>query len=206
MAYAKNYDACRYLFMSLKIAIQPDEIIHGNGERQSYSDRWFELAQDMSIEALSVDAFSDDILEIVSACDAFMWRYDPPAYPRLYADRLMKAIEEGLGIPVFPSLQSRWHFEDKIGQYYFLTAADIPTPTTYISWTRDQAEQFCETATYPFVLKLANGYKASNVRLVENVDAALFYVDQMFGTGVRNLGYRPARRGRLLLRRLRAAT
>lgn len=108
-------------------------------------------------------------------------------------------------MPVFPSMKSQWHFEDKIGQYYFLCAAGVPTPATHISWTRQQAELFCDSAEYPFVLKLAAGYQASNVRLVHDRDEAMFYVDELFGRGVTGLGYRPASRSRLLLRRLHAA-
>lgn len=192
--------------MSLKIAIQPDEVIHANRERQSFSERWIELAREQEIEAVPVDVFSQDVISHISTCDAFMWRSDPSAHPRLYAKRLLYAVEKGLGLPVFPSLKSSWHFEDKVGQYYFLSAAGIPVPSTDILWDREQAEKFCDVAHYPFVLKLSSGYQAANVRLVHNRDEALFYVNQLFGTGTRNLGYRPAPRPRLLLRRLRTAT
>lgn len=192
--------------MTLRIAIQPDRVVHHNGERQSYSARWIELARALDVKAVCVDAFSTDVLEMISTCHAFMWRYDPSAYMRLYANRLLYGIEEGLGLPVFPSLESRWHFEDKVGQFYFLAAAGIPTPATAICWSREKAERFCDDATYPFVLKLAIGYQASNVRLVHSRDEALFYVDQLFGHGCISLGYRPASRNRLLWRRVRAAT
>lgn len=191
--------------MSLKIAIQPDQVVHHNGERQSYSGRWIDLARDRGVEAVPVDVHAPDVLDAIAACDAFMWRCDPSAGERLYAARFLYAIEAGLGLPVFPSLRSRWHFEDKVGQYYFLAAAGIPTPATTVSWTREEATRFCEGATYPFVLKLATGYQASNVRLVHALDEALFYVDELFGHGVVSLGYRPASPVRLLMRRTRAA-
>lgn len=192
--------------MTLKIAIQPDEVIHRNGERQSYSERWMELAREYDIEAISVDVYRSDTIERIAACDAFMWRYDPAALPRLFAGRLLYAIEDGLGMPVYPSLKSRWHFEDKVGQYYFLRAAGIPTPAADVSWTREDAEGFCRRASYPFVLKLATGYQSNNVRLVRSPDEAMFYVDQLFARGAISLGYRPASGARQLLRRLRAAT
>jgi len=191
--------------MTFKIAIQPDEVVHHNGEKQSFSDRWFQLAKEWGIDAVAVDVFSKDVIPQIAACDAFMWRCDPSALPRLYAKRLLYAIEKGLGLPVFPNLKSSWHFEDKIGQYYFLSAAGIPTPATRIFWQREQAKRFCETAEYPFVLKLSAGYQASNVRLMRNREEALFYVDQLFTHGVTGLGYKPTSRPRQLLRRLRAA-
>jgi glutathione synthase/RimK-type ligase-like ATP-grasp enzyme len=192
--------------MAFKIAIQPDEVVHPNGKRQSFSERWIELARAQDIEAVPVDVFSRDVISSISACDAFMWRCSSSAHPRVYAKRLLYAVEAGLGLPVFPSLKSSWYFEDKIGQCYFFHTAGIPTPATDIFWTRQQAERFCDAATYPFVLKLAGGHQSSNVRLVRNRDEALFYVDQLFIRGVVSLGYRSASRPRLLLRRLRTAT
>lgn len=192
--------------MPLKIAIQPDELVFHDGSRQSYSDRWFELASESDVEAVRVDVYSPDVLKTIAGCDAFMWRYDPSAQRRLFAARLLYAIEFGLGLPVFPSLGSRWHFEDKIGQYYFLAAAGIPTPATTVCWTREQAITFCDDASYPFVLKLATGFAGSNVRLMRTREEALFHVDALFTHGIISLGYGPAPRARLLLRRLRAAS
>ena len=191
--------------MSLKIAIQPDEVIHPNGKRQSFSKRWTELAEARDIEVVPVDVFRCDAVARISTCDAFMWRYSSSAHPRLYAQRLLHAVEEGLGMPVFPSRRSSWYFEDKAGQCDFFLAASVPTPRTNIFWFRQQAERFCDSAVYPFVLKLAGGHQSSNVRLVRTRDEALFYVDELFGHGVLSLGYRPASRSRVLLRHLRAA-
>jgi glutathione synthase/RimK-type ligase-like ATP-grasp enzyme len=118
---------------------------------------------------------------------------------------LLQAVETGLAIPVFPSTRSAWCYEDKLGQDYFFRAAGIPHAATQIFWTRQDAERFCQGATYPLVLKLAGGHQSSNVRLAATRAEALFYVDQLFGHGVVSLGYRAASRSRLLLRRLRAA-
>lgn len=192
--------------MSLKIAIQPDTVIHPNGERQSFSDRWTELARRRGIDVVPVDVYARDAISRISACDAFMWRCTSAAHQRLYARRLLYALAEGLGMAVYPALADTWYFEDKIAQQCFFSAAGIPVPRTEVFWDRQQAMQFCDTARYPFVLKLAGGIQASNVRLVRHRDEALFYVEQLFGPGVVSLGYRPASRGRQWLRRLRSAS
>jgi glutathione synthase/RimK-type ligase-like ATP-grasp enzyme len=191
--------------MSLRIAIQPDQVVHPNGKRQSFSTRWAELARAKNIDVVPVDVFSEDAMACISACDAFMWRCPSSAHIRAYAKRFLYALEAGSGIPVFPSLKSSWYFEDKLAQRYFFSAADIPCARTDIFWTREAAEQFCERATYPFVLKLAGGHQSANVRLVRNRRETKFYIEELFGHGVASLGYRPASRLRLLLRRLRAA-
>ncbi|HET7561638.1 MAG TPA: hypothetical protein VFJ87_04580 [Rhodanobacteraceae bacterium] len=191
--------------MSLRIAIQPDAVEHPNGDHQSFSRRWFELAPSLGIEALPVDVFASDCVSQIAKCDAFMWRCPSSAYPRVYSRRLLYALEAGLGIPVFPSNRSTWFYDDKPGQSGFLEAANIPHAITWVFWERQRAEQFCNHANYPFVLKLAGGHQSSNVRLLRTRAEALFYVDELFGHGVVSLGYRPASRPYRLLRRLRAA-
>jgi glutathione synthase/RimK-type ligase-like ATP-grasp enzyme len=189
-----------------RIAIQPDRVIHPNGERQSFSERWLELARDHHVEAVMVDAFADGAISRIARYDGFMWRYPSAANSRAFARRFMRALEEGPRMPVFPSSKDTWFYEDKLGQAYFFDANDIPHARTHIFWTREAAQEFCNTTDYPFVLKLAGGQQSVNVRLVRDRDDARFYLDQMFCHGVASLGYRPAPRSRLLLRRLRAAS
>lgn len=191
----------------MRIAIQPDEVIHPNGERQSFSARWIQLArsQPRHVETILVDAFAPDAVDRISGCAAFMWRYPSSAHSRLYAKRLAYAIESGFGIPVFPSVESTAYFEDKPAQRFFLEAAGIPAAKTVVFWSRPDAMRFCDNAAYPFVLKLAGGHQSANVRLVRNRHDAMYYIDALFGRGLVSLGYRPASRPRRLLRRLRAA-
>lgn len=134
-----------------------------------------------------------------------MWCYPSSAHSRLYARRLAYAIESGLGIPVFPSVESTAYFEDKPAQRFFLEAAGIPAAKTAVFWSRPDAVRFCDNASYPFVLKLAGGHQSTNVQLVRSRRDAMYYLDALFGRGLVSLGYRPASRPRRLLRRLRAA-
>jgi glutathione synthase/RimK-type ligase-like ATP-grasp enzyme len=170
------------------IAIQPDRVVQPNGVRQSYSDRWFELAAAEGIETRRVDLYRPDPLAQLAGCDALMWRFGYNTPERPFAKRLVQAVEHGLGIPVFPSTRSAWHFEDKIAQHYLLDAAAIPMPRTWVFWDRSTAEAFCEAAAYPLVLKLSSGYRASNVRLLHTKEDARYWVRQLFGAGVYDLG------------------
>ena len=190
----------------ITIAIQPDRVVQPNGVRQSYSDRWFELAAEYGIATRKVDLYAPEPLKQIEGCDALMWRFGYNTPERPFAKRLVQAIEHGLGIPVFPSSRSAWHFEDKIAQAYLLGAAGIPTPRTWVFWTRADAEAFCAAATYPLVLKLAAGYRASNVRLLHSPEEARYWIARMFGSGVYELG-RPAPKSPLerIYREARAA-
>src|SRR5262245_16599406 len=131
------------------IAIHPDRFVHRNGEPQSFSDRWTELARSAGLTTRVVDAYAPHFFHQLDGCDGFMWRFDFGAPERQFAKRLLAAIQHVMPIAVFPSWESAWHFEDKVAQHYLLAAAGIPTPRTWVFWDREAALTFCRHATYP---------------------------------------------------------
>jgi glutathione synthase/RimK-type ligase-like ATP-grasp enzyme len=198
--------------MPYTVAIQPDQLTQKNGEKQSFSSRWALRAAELGIDVRTVNVYSPDFFKQLAGCDGFMWRFGYSPNPRLLAKRLLPAIEHGLGIPVFPSFETAWHFEDKIAQSYLMQAAGVPTPATWVFWDRTAALDFCRSATYPLVLKLSFGYQSTNVRLLNSFDEASYWIARLFGTGVTLLrppasGWRNAlHRARGALRHLRGGS
>lgn len=171
----------------MKIAIIPDHLRHKNGEEQSFSARWMDLAEKRGVETVPVRLNDANFFERLNGCNGFMWRfgYDPLSLIR--AKRILLAVEQGMGIAVFPSWRSHWHFEDKIAQAYLLEAAGIPTPRTWVFWTEEAASAFCESAQYPLVGKLSRGIQSENVRLLRSPEDARDLIRGMFRTGLRSL-------------------
>ena len=169
----------------LRIAIQHDFVVQPNGEKQSFSDRWIELARDSDISVQLVDVFKEDALESIATCDGFMWRFGFDAFDLAAAKRILPAVEHGLQIPVFPSWKTAWHFEDKLSQYYLMTAASIPSPVTRVFWKEADALAFCQSADYPFVVKLSTGIRSNNVVLVRDLPQARALVRRLFGRGLK---------------------
>jgi glutathione synthase/RimK-type ligase-like ATP-grasp enzyme len=190
--------------MSYTIAIQPDQLTQKNGEKQSFSSRWAARAAESGIAVRMVNVYAPDIFDQIAGADGFMWRFGYAPNPRLFAKRLLPAIEHGMGIPVFPSFETAWHFEDKIAQSLLLQAAGFPTPATWVFWDPAAALEFCRSASYPLVLKLSFGYQSANVRLLRNFDEAAHWVGQLFGPGVNALRA-PAGRWRDALHLMRGA-
>lgn len=185
--------------MNLRIAVHPDYLVHRNGEQQSFSQRWAELAAANAVDLREVDVDASDLFNRLSGCDGFMWRFGFDPLTLQHAKRLLPAIEHGMAMPVFPSWESSWHFEDKIAQHYLLQAADIPTPRTWVCWTRNEARRFCASAHYPLVAKLSSGFQSSNVRLLRSAAEADDLVDRCFGGGLVSME-EPRSRIRKLLR------
>jgi glutathione synthase/RimK-type ligase-like ATP-grasp enzyme len=188
----------------ITIAIHPDAFVHANGERQSFSTRWSALAARAGARVREVDAYASDFFRQLDGCDGFMWRFDFAAPERLFARRLLAAVEH-VGIPVFPCWRTAWHFEDKVAQHYLLEAAGLPAPRTWVFWNRSKAADFTRRATYPLVIKLAQGYRSANVRLLQSAADAAYWIDQLFGMGALGLDDRRASGLRLAARRARSA-
>ena len=138
-------------------------------------------------EPRPIDANQPDFFERVRECDAVMWWYAHLPFPRNFARRVVSAVEHGMGIPVFPSWKTVWHFDDKVGQYYLLRAAGIPTAPTNVFWYRRAAIEYCRAATYPLVLKLAGGITSENVRLLAGFAEAQYWIARMFDSGATSL-------------------
>jgi hypothetical protein len=174
-----------------RIAIQSENALLSSGRRQSFSDRWAELLREAGHEVRFVEATKPDFFEQVRGCDGFMWWYAHLPFPRHFARRVTAAVEHGMGIPVFPSWKTTWHFDDKIGHYYLLRAAGIPTADTRIFWFRREAIDYCRDATYPMVVKLAGGITSENVKLLRSFEEAEYWINRMFSSGLVSL-QRPA--------------
>ncbi len=168
----------------MKIAIQPDYIRQKNGEEQSFSARWLELAAERGIDVVTVDVDAPDLFDRLRGCDGFMWRFGFDPLSLQFAKRLLAAVEHGMGLPVFPSQASSWHFEDKIAQRYLLDAAGLPTPRTWVWWNANDARAFVDRAVYPLVAKLSSGIQSNNVLLLRDRRDALALIERMFGGGL----------------------
>ncbi|MFV8835528.1 ATP-grasp domain-containing protein [Aquisalimonas sp. APHAB1-3] len=190
----------------LRIAVHEDEVILPSGQRQSFSDRWLARGREAGYDMRRVDAFCDHFFDDLRGCDGFMWRFGYLPVPRLLAKRVLPAVEQGMQIPVFPDANTVWHFEDKIAQHLLLEGIGIPQPKTWVFWEQNEALGFCREATYPFVIKLAYGFRSSNVRLVRTFAEAKAWIDELFGPGLNSLAHSPATPLGRYLRRARAAS
>ena len=166
-----------------RIAIQPEKQRLTSGRYQAFSDDWAESLRAAGHEPVFANASEPDFFDRVRGCDGFMWWFAHLPYPRNFARRIIQALQHGMRIPVFPTWETIWHFDDKISQHYLLEAAGIPTARTWVFWWRNDAVEFCRTAKYPLVIKLAGGITSENVRLLQSFEEAEYWIDRLFGAG-----------------------
>jgi glutathione synthase/RimK-type ligase-like ATP-grasp enzyme len=90
---------------------------------------------------------------------------------------------EAMGVAVFPSTATCWHFDDKIAQKYLLEAIGAPLVPTYVFYELSEALQWIDGAVFPKVFKLRRGAASLNVRLVRHAQEARTLAKQAFAGG-----------------------
>jgi glutathione synthase/RimK-type ligase-like ATP-grasp enzyme len=151
--------------------------------KDSYSDRWIAFCDERTIPYTLVNCFDADIIHQLSSSDALLWNWQH-ADPReqLIARNLIMAVE-AMGLTVFPSAATCWHFDDKIAQKYLLEAIGAPLVPTHVFYNLAEAVLWIEKTCYPKVFKLRKGAGSSNVQLVRSSREARVLAKRAFSSG-----------------------
>lgn len=150
----------------------------------NYAPRWIEALESLGVKIRIRDFHAPGSIDQLRGVDGVMWHYYHSERDRQSAPKILAAIETGLGIPVFPNLATRWHYDEKIAQHYLFESIGAPEVKTWIFWDRESAAQFIETCSYPIVFKLSLGAGASNVVKSDSSGDARAFVTRMFRRGL----------------------
>lgn len=168
--------------MPYTIAIHPDNYTNKDTPEKydASSPIWAEAIKHAGHQVKWVDVESTDILEQLKGCDGFMWRWAHFGGMSRIARRLLRIVEEELGLAVYPSQSTCWHYDDKIAQFYLLKALDIAIPATWVFFDKAEALEWADNINYPVVLKLATGAGATNVKLINNKSRCKQWIKILF--------------------------
>jgi len=149
----------------------------------SFSDRWITYCQENNIPYKTVNCYASDIIGQLNDSDGLMWHWSHGDYrAQNFARQLIISIEK-MGIKVFPSFNTCWHFDDKVGQKYLLEAINAPLASSYTFYDKDEAIKWIENTQFPKIFKLRGGAGSQNVKLIKNKNAAKRVVRKAFGKG-----------------------
>ena len=149
----------------------------------SFSDRWIAYCEQQGIPYKAVNCLDSDIMKQLSSSDALLWHWvhlDPRE--QLMARDVITAAET-MGLKVFPSTATCWHFDNKIAQKYLLEAIGAPFISTYVFYDLKEALSWIDRASFPKVFKLRKGAGSSNVRLVHSAAEARALAERAFSSG-----------------------
>lgn len=164
----------------MKIAIHQNLNIHSD----DYSSGWVKNLVERGIEHVALDFKDENALEIIKECDGAMWHWYHEPDDKQSAPKILDAIEFGLNIPIFPNFKTRFHFDEKISQHYFLKSINAPIIKSWVFWNYEKANEFIEKCNYPIVFKLSVGAGSANVIKLNSCEEAKNKVDEIFKKGV----------------------
>jgi glutathione synthase/RimK-type ligase-like ATP-grasp enzyme len=151
--------------------------------QHSYSDRWIAYCDTHSIPYRIVNCFDSDIIKQLACSTGLLWNWNQ-ADPReqLMARHVIRAAET-MGLTVFPSTSTCWHFDDKVAQKYLLEAIGAPLVPTYVFYDLKETLDWIEQTSFPKVFKLRKGAGSSNVQLVYSPSEARSLAARAFSSG-----------------------
>lgn len=151
----------------------------------SFTEGFISFCDKQGIPYKLVDCYSSDVINQLLECDALLWHWGHADLRAAKSARQITASLEAAGVPVFPNLNTCWHYDDKVGQKYLLEAVKAPLVPSHVFLSRNAALEWVEKADYPLVFKLRGGAGSENVRLVANKRIGRRLVRRSFGRGWR---------------------
>ncbi len=122
-------------------------------------------------------------MEQIKDCDGLMWQWSHTDYRAQNFARQLIFSAEKMGLKVFPSFDTCWHYDDKVGQKYLLEAVNAPLISSFVFYEKNEALNWIINLNYPIVFKLRGGAGSSNVKLIQNKRIAKKYIRKSFGSG-----------------------
>ena len=155
-----------------------------HGKSCDYIVKYEKVLEFNNIRSVRLDINQTDFWEKIKELDLFIFRWQHIDDHRQLAHTILPVIERNLGIKCFPDLNTSWHFDDKIRQYYLLSQFGFPMIKSWIFWDKVEAINWSKTAVYPTVFKLKGGAGSTNVLLIHNKAKAIRLINKMFWQGV----------------------
>jgi len=140
-------------------------------DASQYHTNYVAACQELSVPFRVVDLACDDWLEQVRAaqCDVVLVWPDAFLTPwaRMIKDRV-EILDKVLGLPVVPSCEELWFYEDKRRLADWLRAKEIKHPRTWVFYHEEEADAFVAGCELPIVFKASFGAASAGVRILRS--------------------------------------
>jgi len=136
------------------------------------------------IDTIKLNINELNFWEKVRGLDLFLYRWTQIDDHHQIAHSLLRVVEKELGVKCYPDMNTCWHYDDKIRQYYLLRAHNLPITESYIFYDTVKALRWMENTPLPVVFKLKNGAGSENVILISSRRQGKRIIEKMFGRGI----------------------
>ena len=150
----------------------------------SWSYEWEKILKEKGVEVKRINFYDSNVMKQVKDCDGIMWHWFHYPNDKIVAPKILSNIQLNMDIPIFPDLNSCWHYDEKVAQHYLLDSIDAPRVPSWVFYDYNKALEFIENAEYPLVFKLSVGAGSANILKIDNKEEAKNIVDKMFKKGI----------------------
>ena len=165
----------------LKLGILANEL---SGEEESWVTACKKFSDQFSFEVIDLTAYN--WLQLIKGRSFDFLLAKPPGltapFKQLYDERIA-IIDRVLNIPVYPSPEEIYIYENKRYFYSWLAANALPHPKTFVFYNTDEASNFIKNTGLPLVAKANIGASGSGVRILKSVQEAESYISLAFTKG-----------------------
>lgn len=162
------------------------------GQFVKYLQRYEQILEFNGIIVLRMDSNDDDFWENISKLDAFICRFSDYDVYKQKAKAIIPVVEKYYGIPCFPDMNTSWHYDDKIRQYYIMQKNNLPFVKSWVFWDKINALIWADKAELPLVFKLKGGAGSRNVILIKTRKELTQIINKIFKKGIKG-GELPAK-------------
>lgn len=149
--------------------------------------KYADILEYNNIPYVYLDIEDPEFWEIIKKLDLFIYYWGHKDIYKNLAKTILPIIENEYGVKCLPNQRTCWHYDDKIKQYYQLSAHNYPVIPSWIFWDKNAANKWLDKyAGFPLVFKLTSGAGSQNVILVKNKKSAKRVVKKMFGKGIKS--------------------
>ncbi|MCH7412049.1 hypothetical protein MM213_01025 [Belliella sp. R4-6] len=157
-----------------------------HNSKRGFHLAWIAYCEANCIPYKLVNCLSDDLIQQLQDCHALLWHHSHMLPNDLIAAKPILAALTQASFPIFPNLNTTWHFDDKLGQKYLLEVLGLPFVNTYLFYDASSAKAWAKKQPYPLVNKLRTGSGSKNVKLIQNYRTAKQIINKAFGKGFSN--------------------
>jgi len=145
-----------------------------------------EILKFNKINSTRVDLNDLEFWNNIRKLDLFIFRWSQYDDYHQQVKTILPIIENEMNINCFPNMDTCWHYDDKIKQYYLMKINDFPFIDSWVFWDKKQALNWFNSADLPIVFKLKGGAGSINVILIKSRQEGIKIIKSMFGKGIKN--------------------
>lgn len=144
---------------------------------------YVKACEDLGVDYVIIDIMADNwIQELTSCgCDGVLLR---PSYFKQYwkdmYDERVYFIKEYLKMPIYPSFNEIFIYENKNNMEYWLKINNIKHAETHIFYRKAEAKTFLKNAKYPLVFKTKIGSAGLGVKFIKNYSQGKRLINKVF--------------------------